>query len=334
MSSRGFRLLIAAAILAASACAQEDQDQAAPQEQGSAPPAAAEPQGQAAQSPDQAAAENPDRAAQLARGKYLVETIAGCGNCHTPHLEDGKLDETMAYAGEFVIEEPVFTAYAANITPDMETGIGSWSEEDIVKALREGVRPDGRVLGPPMPFHFYNKMSDTDAYAIAAYIKTVEPIRNEVPQSTFDIPLMPQPPAGNVPDVPRDDPVKYGEYLAGPVGHCMDCHTTYVNGVIDYSQLGRGGNVYRMPFHYDWTAISANITPHEDGLGGWTDEEIKRAITQGVSRDGRELLPFMPFDLYAKMEERDLDAIVAYLRSLPPLPDVVPAAAAEEPAAE
>jgi mono/diheme cytochrome c family protein len=268
-----------------------------------------------------------DGADQLTHGRYLVETIAGCGNCHTPHLPDGSLDPSLSLAGAFVIEEPVFKAYARNITPDMETGIGSWSENDIVKALREAVRPDGRVLGPPMSFHFYNHLSDSDAHAIAAYIKTVPAIRNAVPESTFQIPLAPQPPAVNVADVPRDDPVKYGEYLAGPVGHCMDCHTTYVMGAIDYAQLGRGGNVYNKPFIYDWAAISANITPHADGLGGWTDVEIKRAITQGVSRDGRMLLPFMPFGLYAKMQESDLDAIIAYLRAIPALSDVPPPAA-------
>lgn len=265
-----------------------------------------------------------DRAARLARGEYLVETIAGCGNCHTPHLPDGSLDDSLALAGAFVIEEPVFKAYAKNITPDMETGIGSWSEDDIVKALREAVRPDGKILGPPMSFHFYNKLSDNDAYAIAAYLKTVRPIRNVVPESTFQIPLAAQPPARNVPDVSPSDPVKYGEYLAGPVGHCMDCHTTYVMGQIDYAQLGRGGNVYARPFIYDWAAVSANITPY--ALGNWTDAEIKRAITEGIGRDGRELFDFMPYALYKKMTDSDLDAVIAYLRSLPPLgPAAAPA---------
>ena len=282
----------------------------------------------AAQLPAAQTAPIPDGADPLTHGRYLVETIAGCGNCHTPHLTDGSLDPSMALAGAFVIEEPVFKAYARNITPDMETGIGSWSEDDIVKAVREGVRPDGKILGPPMSFHFYNKLSDTDAYAMAAYIKTVPAIRNAVPESTFQIPLAAQPAVSNVPDVPRDDPVKYGEYLAGPVGHCMDCHTTYVMGAIDYAQLGRGGNVYARPFIYDWAAVSANITPHpEAGLGNWTDDEIKRAITEGVSRDGRVLLPFMPYGLYKKMEARDLDAVVAYLRSLPPLGPAAPAPA-------
>jgi mono/diheme cytochrome c family protein len=298
-------------ILGIAGCSREE---AAPPPAAPAAPAAAP----VVARPNVAAVEDgPD---QLVHGRYLVETIAGCGNCHTPHLPDGSLDANLSLAGAFVIKEPVFEAYAQNITPDMETGIGSWSQADIVKALREGVRPDGRVLGPPMSFHFYNKMSDTDANAIAAYIKTVPAIRNEVPKSTYQIPLAAQPPAGNVPDMPRDDVVKYGEYLAGPVGHCMDCHTTYVMGAIDYAQAGRGGNVYNAPFGYTWAAVSANITSHpEFGLGSWTDDEIKRAITQGISRNGRELLPFMPYGLYAKMQPSDLDAIVAYVRTLPPL---------------
>ena len=256
----------------------------------------------------------------LGHGKYLVETIAGCGNCHTPHLPDGSLDPSKQYSGEFVIKEPVFTAYARNITPDMETGIGSWSEDDIVKAIREAVRPDGRVLGPPMSFVFYKGMSDYDAHSIAAFIKTVPAIHNEVPPSEYQIPLMANPPVGSIPQVSKDDPVKYGEYLAGPIGHCMDCHTTYVNGAIDMKQLGRGGNVYAMPFGYTWAAVSANLTPDPDvGLGKWSDEEIKTAIRTGVSRDGRKLLPFMPFGLYKNIAESDLDAIIAYLRSIPAL---------------
>jgi mono/diheme cytochrome c family protein len=266
---------------------------------------------------------------QLTHGRYLVETIAGCGNCHTPHLPDGSLDPNMAFAGAFVIEEPVFKAYARNITPDMETGIGSWTADQIVNAIRNGQRPDGSFMGPPMSFGWYKRMSDTDAYAIAAYLKTVKPIRNEVPLSTYQIPLNGYGPmVTSVPDVPKTDIVKYGEYLAGPVGHCMDCHTTYVMGVIDMAQLGRGGNVYAKPFGYEWAAVSANITSDPNaGLGSWTDAEIKHAITEGISRNGRTLLPFMPYGLYKKMEPSDLDAVVAYLRSLPPLGPAAPPAA-------
>lgn len=288
------------------ACGQSSPPPAAPA--ASPPPAP----------PPAAAAAIVDSTDKLQHGKYLVETIAGCGNCHTAHLPDGTLDPSKKFAGAFVIKEPVFEAYARNITPDMETGIGSWSEDDIVKAMREGVRPDGKVLGPPMSFGFYRYMADSDAYAIAAYLKSVPAIHNEVPPSSYQIPLTAGPPVSNVPDVPKTDLVKYGEYLAGPIGHCMDCHTTYVMGAIDMKQLGHGGNVYNKPFGYEWAAISANVSPDPDfGLGKWTDAEIKSALRTGVSKTGRTLLPFMPFSLYKNVAESDLDAIVAYLRSIP-----------------
>jgi mono/diheme cytochrome c family protein len=291
-----------------------------------AAPAAEAPAAQPAPAPALAAIERvPDGADALTHGRYLVETIAGCGNCHTPHLPDGSLDESRAFSGAFVIEEPIFRAYAKNITPDMETGIGAWTDDDIVNAIRNAKRPDGTPLGPPMSFGWYKRMSDTDVRAIVAYLRTLRPIRNEVTASTYQIPLegMYGPDVVSVPDVPKTDVVTYGEYLAGPVGHCMDCHTPLINGVQQLDMLGRGGYVFHKPFIYEWSALSANITPHAEGLGGWTDAEIKRAITQGISRDGRALLPFMPYGLYAKMQESDLDAVVAYLRSLPPQTDLV-----------
>ena len=295
-------------------------------------PATPEPAAAPAPAPAAAAAAIRDSADPLEHGRYLVETVAGCGNCHTPRLADGNPDNSKNLAGAFVIEEPVFKAYARNITPDMETGIGSWTEDQIVDAIRNARKPDGTFMGPPMSFGWYKNMSDTDVRAIAKYVMSVPAVRNEVPASTFTIPGGPPaniygPIVTSVPDVPKTDIVKYGEYLAGPVGHCMDCHTTYVMGQIDMAQLGRGGNVYARPFIYDWAAVSANITSHpEAGLGSWTDAEIKRAITEGISRDGRTLLPFMPYWLYKKMEPSDLDAVVAYLRSLPPLgPAAAPA---------
>jgi mono/diheme cytochrome c family protein len=311
-------------ILTVAGCAREEEPAPAP----APPPTAAPPPAPAAT----AAVTVRDSADPLEHGRYLVETVAGCGNCHTPRLPDGTPDNSKNLAGAYVITEPVFNAYAQNITPDMETGIGSWTEDQIVDAIRNARRPDGTFMGPPMSFGWYKNLSDTDVRAIAKYVKSVPAVRNEVPPSTFS--MGPNGPPANifgpivttVPDVPKTDIVKYGEYLAGPVGHCMDCHTTYVMGQIDMAQLGRGGNVYSRPFIYDWAAVSANITSHpEAGLGAWTDDEIKRAITKGISRNGRELLPFMPYWLYDRMEPSDLDAIIAYLRSLPPLGAAAPA---------
>jgi len=301
-------------VLTAAGCAKQE----APAPKAAAPAASAPAAAPATAANAEPVKDGPDK---LTHGRYLVETVAGCGNCHTPHLPDGSLDPDKAFSGAFVIEEPVFKAYARNITPDKETGIGSWTDDQIINAIRNGQKRDGTFYGPPMSFGWYKRMSDTDVRAIVAYLRTVKPIHNEVPPSTYMIPLNGYGPmVTSVPDVPKTDKVKYGEYLAGPLGHCMDCHTTYVMGVIDMKQLGHGGNVYNKPFGYTWAAVSANITPDPDaGLGKWTDDEIKTAITTGYSRNGRKLLPFMPYGLYSHAQESDLDAIVAYLRSIPPL---------------
>jgi mono/diheme cytochrome c family protein len=253
-----------------------------------------------------------------ARGKYLVETIAACGNCHTPMGPKGPI-MARAYSGGPPIVTKDFKAFATNITPDPETGIGKWSIAQIVRAIREGVRPDGSIIRPPMPIELYRRMSDRDATAIATYLKRVKPIRARAPKPEYKVPLPTSygPPVGKVAEVPRSDKVAYGAYLAGPIGHCMACHTPLVRGRIDWSRAGKGGEEFIGPWG---TTVSRNITPHKtDGIGTWSDAQIKRAITKGISKDGAKLLPPMPFHNYARMKPADLDAIVAYLRTLKPL---------------
>jgi mono/diheme cytochrome c family protein len=259
----------------------------------------------------------------LGRGEYLVETIVGCGNCHDGRDENGELVEGMEFAGNFVIKEALFTAYAPNITPDPETGIGNWTDEEVERAIRQGISRDGHVLGPPMAFPYYREISSDDMDAIIAYIRSRPAIRNEVPKSTYMPPLPPPnwgPPVEEpIPNVARGNTVEYGRYLAHSLGHCTQCHTPLVDGMEDFSRTGAGGNIYPQPFGYDWAAISANITSDPvNGIGNWTDDEIKRAIVYGVSRDGRDLLPFMGFSFYEGISDQDLQAIVTYLRSLPP----------------
>ena len=113
------------------------------------------------------------------------------------------------------------------------------------------------------------------------------------------------------------DPVRRGFYLV-TIGHCMECHSPRRDGHSDLKNaLGKGGEKFVGPWG---VSVSRNITSHPvAGLGGWSDAQIKRAITQGVSRDGRKLLPPMGFAWYARMIAPDLDAIVAYLRTVPPL---------------
>lgn len=248
----------------------------------------------------------------LERGRYLVHGIAGCGNCHTmPGPTPGP-----ELAGGTPFEDAAFTAYAKNITPDPETGIGKWTDAEIVRAIREGKRPDGSTIGPPMPIEMYRNMSDDDAAAIVAYLRTVAPVKNPVPKSVYHFPLPPAygPPLRSVAAVPETDPVKYGAYLAGPVGHCMLCHSTPGPQGPDFEHgLGAGG----MEFHGPWgLSIAANITPN--GLGRYSDDELKTIIRTGVRPDGSHLKPPMGFAYYAHISDKDMSAIVAYLRTLPP----------------
>ncbi len=256
----------------------------------------------------------------LERGRYLMQGIVACGNCHTPQTPNGPA-AGMEMAGQMVTDMALFTAYAPNITPDPETGIGSWSDDQIVAAIRDGRRPDGSLIGPPMPIHLYRGMSDRDVRAIVTYLRTVPPVRNAVPKSIYRIPLPPSygPPVTAVAEVPRDDQVAYGAYLARPLGHCIACHTPMINGREDYeNQLGAGGFVLDGPWG---TTISRNITPHpEDGIAAWANAEIKRAITEGISADGGRLAPPMAYGYYRNISDADLDAVVAYLRTLRPRP--------------
>jgi mono/diheme cytochrome c family protein len=249
------------------------------------------------------------------RGRYLVETIGGCGNCHTPMGPTGP-DTSRHLAGGLVIDEGVFRAVSSNITPDPETGIGAWSDAEIARAIREGVRPDGSLIRPPMPYPLYHGIADDDLMAIVAYLRSVPAVRHEVEEATYTIPL---PTAWTAPieTVAAPDPadqLAWGAYLAGPIGHCTDCHTPMgEGGHRDFAhRLGAGGFDFNGPWG---TTVAANITPA--GLGDWSDAEIERAIRDGIDKDGNPLLPPMGFAYYKGISDSDMAALIAYLRSLP-----------------
>ncbi|HKA71214.1 MAG TPA: c-type cytochrome [Xanthobacteraceae bacterium] len=252
----------------------------------------------------------------LERGKYLMNSIVACGNCHTPQTPQGPVPG-KELAGGTRFEEGFGVAYAPNITPDPETGIGKWSDGDIIKAIREGKRPDGTTIGPPMPIVLYRGMSDADVQAVVAYMRATPPVVNKVAKSDYKIPLPPAygPPITGVSAPPSTDKVAYGAYLAGPLGHCIECHSAPgANGAPDFANaLGAGG----MHFHGPWgVAIARNITP--TNLKDWSDGDIKKAITTGVRPDGERLKPPMAYGYYKNIAADDLDAMVAYLRGLKP----------------
>lgn len=278
----------------------------------------------------------PGRAAgDIDRGRYLVDSVMACGNCHTAKDSEARPIRSRHLAGGGVTwDVPPFGGAAPNITPDRETGIGRWSDEEIRRALVEGERPaHGRLagvpLGAPMPVNLYRALTRADQDAIVAYLRSVPAVRNEVAVPTRRTPVKRAP----YPDAQRAygaadlrDPVRRGAYLAA-LAHCMECHTpSSPQGSLYGTAMGLGGKAFAPPaitgFPEWWKgAVSRNITPHPElGIGRWNDAEVKRAIREGVSRDGRTLSPPMPFENYAEMTEADLDALVAWLRSLPPRP--------------
>ncbi len=254
----------------------------------------------------------------LERGRYLVEGPAACGNCHTPKGPDGMPIPGRNLAGNQVVENsPAFKAVGANLTPDTETGIGTWSDAQIIRAIREGLLPDGSLIGPPMPIGLYRHMSDADVTAIVAYLRTVPAVSNKAEKSVWHIPLPPNygPPVAHVSAPDPSDKVAYGAYLAGPIGHCVECHSPLGPKGRDFSKVGAGGQVFEGPWG---TVVAANITSSKTvGLGDWTDAQIERAVREGVAFDGRKLIGPMGFAWYKNMSATDMAALIAYLRTLP-----------------
>jgi mono/diheme cytochrome c family protein len=258
----------------------------------------------------------------LERGKYLVEGILTCGNCHTPRGPGGVLDTARLHAGgPQRWDTSEYTVKGANITPDRETGIGGWSANDVRRGVRDGVRPNGQQLSPQMPYGYYKIFTPADLEAVVVYVRSLPPVSSKVAASVYKVAKMHvEIPAGAdqpMPESAMKDPAKRGFYLV-TLGHCMECHSPRMDGRSDLKNaLGKGGEKFEGPWG---VSVSRNITSHPvSGLGGWSDAEIKRAITQGVGKDGRKLLPPMGFAWYARMTDQDLDAIVAYLQTVPPL---------------
>lgn len=253
---------------------------------------------------------------QLERGAYLVNSIVACGNCHTPKGSDGHALSDQELSGRLMADLPGIHAVAPNITPDDDTGIGKWTDAQIVNAIRNGKRPDGTVIGPAMPIVFYRNMSDSDVLAIVAYLRSVKAVNHAVEKSIYKNPLPESygPTVDHVASAPMSDQVAYGANLAS-IGHCMACHTPMVNGKLDMTRAGAGGR--ELPAPGGGTIISANLTSaNPEGISKWTDAEVKNTITTGVRPDGRRLVRTMAFDWYTNIRQDDLDALVVYLRTL------------------
>src|SRR5688500_11928748 len=174
--------------------------------------------------------------ARLARGEYLVEGVAHCFQCHSPHdMSNPELPivDGMKGAGWWMDDAPgLGKVVAPNITPDRETGIGDWTDDEIARAIREGVSRDGTALFPIMPYENFRQMSDEDLASVVVYLRSITPVRNPLARTALEFPLsrivntMPAPLEGTVPEPPASS---RGEYLA-TLAECRTCHSAAVQG--------------------------------------------------------------------------------------------------------
>jgi mono/diheme cytochrome c family protein len=247
----------------------------------------------------------------VARGEYLVTSVGGCVDCH-----GGRNPEEALLAGkvEHIDSGPIQVVFAIpNLTPDLETGLGGWSDAEIARAIREGVDKDGVGL-VVMPAFNYHIMSDDDVSAIIGYLRSIEPIENPIPplsasavaKTMAALGAFGPSPVGEPilapQQAPASDSTAYGEYVTTIAG-CRDCHGfTYTGGTIPASEPG--------------TPPAPNLTRSGE-LIGWSEADFINTLRTGVTPSGHTLNEVMPWQVYGRMSDQDLAAIFAYLQSLP-----------------
>ena len=251
------------------------------------------------------------------RGEYLSKA-GGCLGCHTEEKE-----KATPYAGGRALKTPFGTFFGPNITPHPEAGIGRWTEADFVRALREGRRPDGAHYFPAFPYPSFTFISDADLRDLWAYFRTVAPNgrQSEPHQLGFLYrwrflvgiwkwlfftrgPFVPDPAASGV--------LNRGRYLMTALGHCGECHTPRnFLGAPKKSQFLAGAK-----------DIAPNLTPTR--LKDWSDTDLRNFLTTGLTAEGdvpaKEMGEVIT-NTTSQLTPEDLNALIAYLRSIPPLPE-------------
>jgi mono/diheme cytochrome c family protein len=277
----------------------------------------------------------------IERGRYLAVNVLQCVDCHSErnwNLYGGPPVEPIGAGRACMTRETIAAGVNAgqenfpglmcirNITPDVETGIGSWTDGEIIRAAREGVNRHGQGLFPIMPYFIYKHVADDDMAAVVAYLRTLQPVKSVKPERQIDFPLnllvqlWPKP-YDSPPSAPdNSDPVARGRYLA-TVARCEFCHTPKD----PQSMEGFAGREFSggMPFFLNGrTMYTMNLTPHESGLGNWTKEQF---IQLFKSRAARVEVPptantLMNWNAFAAMTDEDLGALYEFFMTLPPVP--------------
>lgn len=271
---------------------------------------------------------------RLARGEYLARGVLGCLDCHSERdwktpggtLVPGREGAGQIFPGEGFPGRIV----ATNLTPDPETGTGKWSDDQLARAIREGIGHDGRTLFPLMPYPNFRHLSDEDLASVIVYLRSLPAVKNPLPSTEIAFPVkylirgVPQPLTAPVPPPDLSTPELRGKYLV-TLASCGDCHTPMVNGQPEEDKAFAGGMEFKGP----WGDVqSANITPDKTGISYYDENRFIEALRTG-SVMGRPLNPIMPWDSYRHMNDDDLKAIFAFLRTVKPVQNRVKRAAPE-----
>lgn len=261
--------------------------------------------------------------ARLARGKYLVEGVAHCFQCHSPHdltKPDLPIVEGMKGAGWHMDSAPgLGDVVAPNITPDPETGIGAWTDDEIARAIREGVSRDGTALFPSMPYGNYQHMSDEDLASVVVYLRTIPPVRNALARTKLEFPLsrivnmMPTPLEETVAEPPASE---RGGYLV-ELAECRTCHSAAVQGE-PVEGLTFGGGFRFQPVGLDTPVHSVNITFDPSGIAHYDFALFDQAMRTGML-PGRQLSGIMPYAQLSMLTDEDMRAIFEFIKAQPPV---------------
>ena len=264
--------------------------------------------------------------ARLERGAYLVQNVAGCLFCHSeldPSVRGLPVKPGEAGAGRTLAAEDLPWLTAPNLTPDAETGAGSWTDDMLARAIREGIGHDGRTLFPMMPYQNFASMSDEDLASVITYIRSLPAVRRELPASEVPFPVnrfinnVPKPIEGEVAPPDLSTPEKRGKYLV-TLASCADCHTPMDDrGLFVAGMAFAGGNTLKYGDARPPRA-AANLTPAPSGIPYYNEELFLEAIRTGRVRE-RELSDVMPWGHYRNMTDEDLKAIFAHLKTLAPV---------------
>jgi len=265
-------------------------------------------------------------AERLARGKYLARQVSGCMDCHTPH-DWSKAENPWAGGSEGAGQVMPFTdlpgkIVASNLTPDPQTGAGSWTDDQIARAIREGVGHDGRALFNMMPYQHYRRMSDEDLASIVVYLRSLPPVRNPLPATEMIFPVkyliraVPQPVTEPVSAPDSSTPLKRGDYLVNTLSPCSDCHTPIDNHGQPIPGLEFAGGFILQTGSQ--RSASSNITSDASGIPYYDEKMFLDVIHNGSVR-ARALSTMMPWPIFRGMTDDDLTSIFAYVKTLKPV---------------